>query len=170
MTNRHTAARTLAAFALLFALPFALPACGGDAGKDGRQQAAATPNATTNAAPEKGSAPADPAQLEAEIARLERQAERNPTDESMQKELAVAYVRRGDSHRAADRTRDALRDYQRALRADPDNEAAQRAAAEVSPLVEGGEKTGENGEPAPLPITPNVADEEEKPTPTPKKP
>ena len=165
MTNRHTAARALAALALLFALPFVLSACGGDAGNEARQQAAATPNAADN----KPAAPADPAQLEADIARLERQAERNPTDASMREELAKAYVRRGDSHRAADRTRDALRDYQRALRADPDNEAAQRAAAEVSPLVEG-EQTGENGEPAPLPITPNVADEDEKPMPTPKKP
>jgi len=164
MTNRHTAARTLAALALLFALS----ACGReDSSREARQQTAATPGAP--AADNKTAAPADPAQLEAEIARLERQAERNPTDESMREELAKAYVRRGDSHRAAERTRDALRDYQRALRADPDNEAAQRAAAEVSPLVEG-EQTGENGEPAPLPITPNVADEGEKPTPTPKKP
>lgn len=168
MTNRHTAARTLAALALLFALPFALSACGGDAGDKARQQNAAQ-NAPGAAAPEKAATPADPAQLEADIARLERQAERNPTDASMREELAKAYVRRGDSHRAAERTRDALRDYQRALRADPDNEAAQRAAAEVSPLVEG-EQTGENGEPAPLPITPNVADDDEKPTPTPKKP
>lgn len=165
MTHRHTRARAGASLALLFALS----ACGGDAGGDARQQAAATPNAQTAAAPDKPAAPADPAQLDAEVARLERQAERNPTDESMREELAKAYVRRGDSHRAAERTRDALRDYQRALRADPDNEQAQRAAAEVSPLVEG-EKTGENGEPAPLPITPNVSGEDEKPTPTPKKP
>ena len=167
MTNSHTASRALASLALLLALPFALPACGGDeAGREGRQKAAATPNVP--ATDSKAAAPADPAQLDAEIARLERQAERNPTDESMREELAKAYVRRGDSHRAAERTREALRDYQRALRADPDNEAAQRAAAEVSPLVEG-EQTGENGEPAPLPITPNVADEDEKPTPTPRK-
>ena len=30
-------------------------------------------------------------------------------------------------------------------------------------------RAGENGDPAPLPITPNVADEDGKPTPTPKK-
>jgi len=170
MTKRHTAAPSRAALALLLALPFVLSACGGDAGRDRQKQATAATNApAAAAAPDKAAAPTDPAQLDAEIARLERQAERNPTDESMREELGRAYVRRGDSHRAADRTREALRDYQRALRADPDNEAAQRAAAEVSPLVEG-EQTGENGEPAPLPITPNVADEDEKPTPTPKKP
>ena len=48
---------------------------------------------------------------------------------------------------------------------DPD---AQRNAAEISPLVEGAQ-TGENGEPAPLPITPGVTADEDKPTPTPKK-
>ncbi len=170
MTNRHTAPRSLASLALLLALPFALSACGNDAGKEARQKAAAAPNEPATAAPDKAAAaPADPAQLDAEIARLERQAERNPADDSTRAELAVAYVRRGNSHRAAERLREALRDYQRAQRADPDNEAAQRAAAEVSPLVEG-EQTGENGEPAPLPITPNVADEDVKPTPTPKKP
>ncbi len=67
------------------------------------------------------------------------------------------------------RLREAMDDYRRALRNDPDNEEAQRNAAEIAPQVEG-TPTGEYGEPAPLPISPNVADDEAKPTPTPKKP
>ncbi len=163
MTNRYTAKGATA-----FALLLALSACGGDAGRDAQQPGAAaqqSPAASSN----KPTAVADPAQLEADIARLEREAERNPMDDSARDELARAYVRRGDSHRTAGRLREALLDYQRALRSDPDNEDAQRNAAAISPDVEG-EKTGENGEPAPLPITPNVADEEGKPSPTPKKP
>jgi hypothetical protein len=69
--------------------------------------------------------------------------------------------------------REALRDYQNALRNNPDNEEAQQRIAAVSPQVEG-EATGENGEPAPLPITPNVttgdAGETDQPSPTPKAP
>ncbi|HEV2862915.1 MAG TPA: tetratricopeptide repeat protein [Pyrinomonadaceae bacterium] len=162
MTNSHTTLGACAALALIFALS----ACGGDKGKGG---AAQSPAPQTAAAAESPAPPADPAHLDAEIARLEKQAERNPADDSARSDLAKAYVRRGDSHRAANQLQEALVDYQRALRADPDNEQAQRAAAEISPDVEG-ERTDENGAPAPLPITPNVADEEGKPTQTPKKP
>ena len=161
MNIRHTAPALCAALALLLALS----ACGRDRGKggDAQQQAAQTPAASNTAPP-----PSDPAQLDAEIGRLEKQAERNPADDSTRAELAKAYVRRGDTHRAASRLQEALLDYQRALRADPDSEQAQRAASEITPEVQG-EKTDEHGAPAPLPITPNVADETGKPTPTPKK-
>ena len=95
------------------------------------------------------------AQLDAEVERLERQAQRNPSDEEVRDALSQAFVRRANARRAAQQLREALRDYQNALRANPDNEEAQRNVAEISPQVEGG-ATGENGEPAPLPITPNV--------------
>ncbi|HLM55758.1 MAG TPA: tetratricopeptide repeat protein [Pyrinomonadaceae bacterium] len=160
MTNSHTTLKACVALALLLALS----ACGRDKGKGGAAQTNAPQNAAASPA-----LPADPAQLDAELARLEKHAERNPADDSARSDLAKAYVRRGDSHRAAGRLQEALADYQRALRADPDNEQAQRAAAEISSDVEG-ERTDENGAPAPLPITPNVADEDGKPTPTPKKP
>ena len=162
MNKRHTAPALCSALAFLLALS----ACGRDKGTgEVAQQSAAQNSAASNTA-----APVtDPAQLDAEIARLEKQAERNPADDSTRAELAKTYVRRGDTHRAASRLQEALLDYQRALRADPDNEQAQRAASEVTPEVQG-EKTDEHGAPAPLPITPNVADETGKPTPTPKKP
>jgi cytochrome c-type biogenesis protein CcmH/NrfG len=113
----------------------------------------------------------DVAKLDADIERLERQTERNPGDEETRDELARAYVRRGNAQRTAGQLREALADYQRALRLDPDNNEAQTNAAATKEQVGGNEQQGENGEPAPLPITPNVADEDEKPkpTPTPKK-
>ncbi|MBC7933650.1 MAG: tetratricopeptide repeat protein [Rubrivivax sp.] len=113
---------------------------------------------------------ADTSKLDAEIERLEKLAERNPGDEDVRDEIARAYVRRGDWMRAAGRLREALLDYQRALRLDPDNDAAQKNAAETKEQVGGAEQEDENGAPAPLPITPNVADDEEKSTPTPKRP
>jgi cytochrome c-type biogenesis protein CcmH/NrfG len=118
-----------------------------------------------------GGATDDVAKLDADIERLERQAERNPGDEETRDELARAYVRRGNTQRTAGQLREALADYQRALRLDPDNNEAQTNAAATKEQVGGSEQQGENGEPAPLPITPNVADEDEKPkpTPTPKK-
>nr|MBA3716281.1 hypothetical protein [Pyrinomonadaceae bacterium] len=48
------------------------------------------------------------------------------------------------------------RDYQNALRHNPDNEEAQQGVADIT-LQTGREATGENGEPAPLSITPNAA-------------
>lgn len=115
----------------------------------------------------------DPAQLNADIARLEKEAEKNPGDEDAREALSQAYVRRGNVFRDAQQPREALLDYQRALRNNPDNLDAQKNVAEISPLVEG-TPTAENGEPAPLPITPNVTDDDDEqkttPTPTPKKP
>jgi tetratricopeptide (TPR) repeat protein len=119
-----------------------------------------------------GAAPGDVAQLNTDIGRLERQAERNPADEETRDELARLYVRRGDAQRGAGQLREALADYQSALRLDPDNDNAQAGAAAVNQELGGDGKEDENGAPVPPPITPNVADEEGKPTPTPtpKKP
>jgi tetratricopeptide (TPR) repeat protein len=113
--------------------------------------------------------PADLAQLNADIERLEKQAERNPADEDTQDELARSYVKRAKLEQAAGQVQDALADYQRALRHDPDNEEAQAGAASSDQQLGGDQQEDENGAPAPLPITPNVADEEgkAKPTPTP---
>ncbi|HVF56368.1 MAG TPA: tetratricopeptide repeat protein [Pyrinomonadaceae bacterium] len=144
----------------------------------GRANASGSANASTQATDSGGvpGAPADTAKLDAEVDRLEKQAERNPADEDSRAALAKAYVRRGNALRDARRLREALLDYQKALRNDPDNEEAQRNVAEITPLVESTPPTGENGEPAPLPISPNVTDEDEQatpqatPQPTPRKP
>ena len=132
----------------------------GPAQANAPQSGAATPG---------GEAAGNVAQLNADIERLERQAERNPADEETRDELARLYVRRGDAQRGAGQLREALADYQSALRHDPDNDNAQAAAAAVNQELGGDSKEDENGAPVPPPITPNVADEEGKPTPTPKK-
>jgi cytochrome c-type biogenesis protein CcmH/NrfG len=162
--TRH-AARVLA-LALLFALASLLGACGRGSRVDAGR-AAAQPGATQAGAGD--SSADDSTKLDADIERLEKQTERNPGDEDTRDELARAYVRRGDAERASGHLREALADYQRALRLDPDNAEAQNNAAATKEQLGGQQQQGENGEPAPLPITPNVADEDERPTPTPKK-
>ncbi|MFL6281619.1 MAG: tetratricopeptide repeat protein [Pyrinomonadaceae bacterium] len=119
----------------------------------------------------------DVVKLSADIERLEKAAERNPGDEDMRDELASAYVRRGDAERASGQPQEALKDYQRALRLDPNNDEAQKNAADTERQLGGGEQEDENGAPLPPPITPNVAEDDdkpsahanEKPTATPKK-
>ena len=110
--------------------------------------------------------PADLTQLNGEIERLEKQAERNPGDGETQDELARTYVKRAKLEQAAGQFQEALEDYQRALRHDPDNDDAQAGAAAANQQLGGDTKEDENGAPVPPPISPNVADEEGKPTPT----
>lgn len=151
--------RTKAA-TLALALAFCSAACrGGDAPKPSGDVAADSSPA----------APADLAKLDSEIERLERQVERNPADEDTREELAATYVRRGDARRASQRLKEALADYRQAMKYDLDSEEAIRNSAELSPLVEGTPEPGEYGEPAPLPISPNVTGEEAAGSPTPEK-
>jgi Flp pilus assembly protein TadD len=155
-----------AASAFAFALVLLLTGCG-SASQTNAPSAAASPS-PQQAGVSSGAA-VDVAALDAEIDRLEKQAERNPGDEDTRDELAGAYVRRGNSKRTAGQLSEALSDYQSALRLDPDNAEAQNNAAATKEQLGGQQQEGENGEPAPLPITPNVADEDTRPTPTPKK-
>jgi tetratricopeptide (TPR) repeat protein len=155
--------------AVVFALVALAPACRGKGpdtalqeDKEKAQKQAAQSNSGVVAA----ASPEDAAKLDADIERLENAAERNPGDEDTSDELARAYVRRGDSERASGQPQEALKDYQRALRLDPDNAEAQKNAADMQEQL-GGEQQDENGAPAPAPITPNVADEDDKPAPTP---
>jgi tetratricopeptide (TPR) repeat protein len=148
-------------FVIVIAL--GLAACGGRRQTDANgagAQTGANASGTNDAA-----AGAQGAGLDAEIERLERHAERSPSDD-VRASLAAAYVKRGDALRVANNLRAALDDYQSALRNDPDNEDAQRGVAELKPQVEG-EKEGEYGEPEPLPITPNVTSGEPAPSPSP---
>ena len=161
MERRTTNGRaaTASALTLLLALTALLAACGkgaqGNANGAGAQAGSPQPGAN-------GAGASDTAKLAAEIERLEKQAERNPADAETRDQLARAYVSRGNAQRSAGQLREAIADYQRALRLDPDNAEAQNNAAAATAQL-GGEQEGENGEPAPLPITPNVADEDEKP-------
>jgi tetratricopeptide (TPR) repeat protein len=139
----------------------------------GAQKGADAAAAGQTAAAQQTAAPEDITQLGGDIDRLEKQAERNPADDETQDELARAYVKRAKLEQAGGQYQEALADYQRALRHDPDNDDAQAGAAAVDQQLGGDQQEDENGAPVPLPITPNVADEEgkapPKQTPTPKK-
>jgi Flp pilus assembly protein TadD len=153
------------ALSLLAALAAPLAGC-----RRGAQKGAdANAGQTAFAQPNGAASPVNITQLNGEIERLEKQAERNPADEETRDELARAYVKRAKVEQAGEQFQEALADYQRALRHDPDNEEAQAGAAVVDQQLGGDQQEDENGAPAPLPITPNVADEEGKATPTPKK-
>jgi tetratricopeptide (TPR) repeat protein len=166
---------TLAASAL--ALVAFAGGCGGGASKNSQQSnaGAQTQSSQPNAQVGASASNVDVAKLNADIERLEKAAERNPGDDDTLDELARAYVRRGDAERTSGQPQEALKDYQRALRLDPNNLEAQKNAADIQEQL-GGEQQDENGAPAPAPITPNVTDDEEKPAatpsekPTPKKP
>ena len=140
-----------------------------------------TPQPTRSSADDSAAAaPSSPdtGGLDSEIARLTQQAEKSPGDQDTLDALSKAYYRRGEARRGANQLRDALTDYQSAIRANPDNEEAKQRVAEISPQFER-ETTGEYGEPPPLPITPNVttgdegntdpAPAQDTPTPTRKK-
>jgi tetratricopeptide (TPR) repeat protein len=160
--------RAAPAFVLLAPLALA-SACGGGASKNAPQSNAATPQSSAQADSGGGAAPAnvDVAKLDADIEQLEKATERNPGDEDTRDELARAYVRRGDAERASGRPQEALKDYQRALRLDPDNPEAQKNAYDTQEQLGGEQQQDENGAPAPAPITPNVTDDEDKPAATP---
>jgi tetratricopeptide (TPR) repeat protein len=164
-TRSKTRRAAAPALALLLALASLSSACRREA-QPGAERAGAQTGATPQGA---AASPDDAAALDADIERLERQAERNPADQETRVALARAYVRRGDALRAAGKLNEALADYQSALRNDEDNAEAQGNAAAISAQLGGTEQVDENGAPVPLPITPGVADEGERPTPTPKK-
>ena len=157
--NLKTKTRTL----VLSCLVAALAGCSNAPGGNNR-----TANTAAPAPSPAAERPLEGASLDAEIQRLEKLAERNPGEDSVTKPLAAAYVRRGNTLRAAGDLRAALKEYRSAIKYDEDNEEAQKNIADIVPQVEG-EKTGEYGEPAPLPITPNVTtdtDDNTGPSPT----
>jgi tetratricopeptide (TPR) repeat protein len=169
MTTQTRTQTTVAAIGL--ALLLLACACGGAQVNSERASNNASGTPQSNASG--GEVSSDASKLDADIERLEKLAERSPGNQDVRDELARAYVRRGDWMRSANRLREALLDYQSALRLNPDNDAAQKNAAATKEQLGGAEQEDENGAPAPLPITPNVADDEVKttatPTPTPKK-
>ena len=167
MTFRHTRGRASGSAFVVCALLVSLAACGGGEKSNTKTDTASNAQTDNSAA-----ASGDTSKLDGEIERLEKVTQRNPGDDEARDRLASAYVRRANSLRASQRLKEALRDYQHALRINPDNEEAQKNAAEIALLIEGTPREGEYGEPPPPPITPNVIGGEASPTttPTPKKP
>lgn len=169
--SRRGAACALASLLLVAAVcacaksdaPDTASTTGGDASNNASQ--------SNEAAASSGDAQSRIRKFDAEIAELGKQSEKNPGDDDVRFALSQAYRRRADALRDAQQLKQALLDYRNALSHNPDNEEAQQRAAEIALQVEG-EATGENGEPAPLPITPNVTtdddagDETAQPSPT----
>jgi cytochrome c-type biogenesis protein CcmH/NrfG len=102
--------------------------------------------------------PIDTSKYDAEIKRLERQAEMRPGDDASRLALARAYVARANALTQAHQYRTALGDYRRALRYDPDNDEARQWAATITGILQsmGREVPTEGNEPPPLPMTPDT--------------
>jgi cytochrome c-type biogenesis protein CcmH/NrfG len=99
----------------------------------------------------------DTSKLDAEIAQLERQAEKSPDDDTTHSALADAYVRRGRALHEARRLNDALHDYQSALRFSPDHEEANLRIAQITQEI-GAEPHAEDGKPVAVPAKPGTND------------
>ncbi len=121
--------------------------------------AAASSNGTngnaSNVAPASGQAH-DNSKLDAEIVRLEQEAEKNPDDETMLGALADAYVKRGAALHDAQRLADALRDYQSALKYSPNHEEANLRVAQITQEI-GAEPHAEDGKPVSIPAKPGTS-------------
>src|SRR5437762_538068 len=104
------------AFILVCLLALSLGACGRGPAQGNNRAASSANNAAANANANAAGADAQAAlasgKLDAEIAQLEAQAEKNPEDDAARASLAAAYIRRGDALRDAHRLDEALRDYQ----------------------------------------------------------
>jgi cytochrome c-type biogenesis protein CcmH/NrfG len=109
-------------------------------------------NAPTNAA---GGQAWDISKMDAEIGRLEQEAEKNPDDDATLSALADAYVRRGQLLHEARRLTDALHDYQSALRYSPDHEEASIRVAQITQEI-GAEPHAEDGKPVSVPAKPGT--------------
>src|ERR1044071_6518172 len=132
-------------------LLFALAALHAGCRERGQKGTDSNAGQTASAQPNGAASPVNISQLNGEIERLEKQAERNPADEETRDELARAYVKRAKVEQEGGQFQEALADYQRALRHDPDNEEAQAGAAAVDQQLGGDRQEDEDGAPAPLP-------------------
>jgi Flp pilus assembly protein TadD len=137
-------------FALCCVAALSLAACGRGGRQNANRAGANNPaSSTTNASVPPQEALAS-GQLDAEIARLEAQAEKNPEDDTARASVAAAYVRRANALREAGRADDALRDYQTALRFNPDNEEAQLGLEQINQEA-GAEPRADDGRPVTVP-------------------
>ncbi len=127
-----------------------LAACGrGPAQAGNRAAGGMSDAANTNANVSPAQALAS-GQLDADIAQLEAQAETQPEDDTARTAVAAAYVRRANALRAAGRTPDAMRDYQTALRFNPDNEDAQLGLEQLNQEA-GAAPRADDGQPVTVP-------------------
>jgi tetratricopeptide (TPR) repeat protein len=129
------------------------PGANGNSGSGG---AAASPGGVSGNAPGgAGGQELNTSKLDAEIVRLEQQAEKDPDDDTTLGALAEAYVRRGHALHEARRLTDALHDYQSALRYSPDHEEANLRVAQITQEI-GVEPHAEDGKPVAVPAKPGT--------------
>jgi Flp pilus assembly protein TadD len=97
---------------------------------------------------------------DAEIARLEKEVEKSPGDDTVRTTLAKAYLGRGSILAAAHQNKAALADFRSALQLDPDNEEAQQKTAAMRKEI-GNDPSEDEGEPVGLPPSPDALDEDD---------
>ena len=129
----------------------AASACAGGS-RDGANgpQSAANANATPVANVK------DIGKLDAEVARLEAQAAKDPDDRTVRDSLADALVRRGNLHLEARRLDQAHSDFQNALSHRPDHEEAQERITQINNEQER-EPVGDDGRPVTVPAAPGAS-------------
>ncbi len=148
------------------ALIFSLNGCGGN-------EPALVTNQPANAnagqsSPAQGASPAQPQQSaparsasgdyvdtsenDAKIKRLEEQSRKKPGDGALRKQLAEAYLERGNALTQARQYQAALGDYRRTLKLDPENEEAKRWSQVIINIMQqmNREVPAEGAEPTPL--------------------
>jgi tetratricopeptide (TPR) repeat protein len=145
---------------LLCAAVLLCGACGKSAppvanGDGGANTATASPGGASVPVNAGGASALDTSKLDAEIAQLEQQAEKNPDDDTALVALAEAYVRRGQAQHEARRLPEALHDYQSALKYSPDHEEANLRVAQISQEI-GEEPRAEDGKPVAVPAKPGA--------------
>ena len=122
----------------------------------GSREAATRPSPAANAGATPAAAPNDIGKLDAEIARLEAQAAKDPDDHEVRDSLADALVRRGNLHLEARRLDQALSDFKNALSHRPDHEEAQERISQINNEAER-EPVGDDGRPVTVPAGPGAS-------------
>jgi tetratricopeptide (TPR) repeat protein len=94
----------------------------------------------------------DTSQYDARINQLEEQAKKKRDDAALRKQLAQAYLERGNALTQAKQYQAALGDYRRTLRYDPNNEEARNWADTIIGILKGmnREVPAEGAEPTPI--------------------
>jgi tetratricopeptide (TPR) repeat protein len=127
------------------AAALACAACAGDSRQEPNQ-----PATNAGAATSPGVETRDIGKLDADIARLEAQAAKDPDDRVLRDTLADTFVRRGNVHAEARRLEQALTDYQNALSYKPDQEEAQERITQIGNESQR-EPVGDDGRPISIP-------------------
>lgn len=122
---------------------------------NGAQSSAPAKSAPAAPGKSAGGEAIDTSEYDARVKRLEEQSKKTPKDEKVRKQLAAAYLERGNALTGARQYQAALGDYRRTLRLDPDNEEARYWSDTIIGILKqmNREVPAEGAEPTPLPKT-----------------